>query len=198
MAKGDTVVAKRLLLVLGILLVASGAWADCNPAATDVVLSRTSIHKPNVGYCDWEVPLNLNWQKLEDQGCFAISGVLNCGATFTQGAVAVLDKVTSADDLFEFFVATRPTTLLSVGCHCDVNCTTVATLTFEDRGGNAIGITGGGSLSCSSSSSATTFTTFSTSDADRILVDGEGVRLNVTNTPTTDQRITIVLKYTTP
>ena len=180
--------------------------SGCDPAAAIYTDARTSISTIDPCYCPYETPTNANYQRLIDKGCVVISGVLTCGEALpdfrsyviVHDTLASLDGITATTDDYEFYMAGTGTTLTQIGCHCDANCGTTATVSFKDRAGNAIGLTGGGDLTCSSSTGATTYTTFLTSDADRILVTGEGVRLSITNSPTTDQRITLHWFVTTP
>lgn len=192
------------LLTLALwLTMTTTVHAVCSVAAgTGATLTRLGMETPATDECLWEQRLNNNFLAIDARACWSLAGYLDCGTAITNAVVISLDKITASHDLYEIFIAPRPATLLSAGCHCDANCTTAATLSFEGRsatpGSQAIDFTGGGNLTCSSSSGLTTYTTFSTSDTDRLLADGKGVRLNVTNTPTTDQRITLILKYTTP
>lgn len=116
------------------------------------------------------------------------------------GQVCVtLDGAASTDDDFEYWIASEATTGIAVTCHCSANCGgTLPTLAFEDRAGNAIALTGGGDLACTSGSSASTYTTFSTGDSDRLLVAGEGLAFDVTNTPSGSPRVTICTTVSVP
>jgi hypothetical protein len=100
------------------------------------------------------------------------------GTAFTVIMVNLLDT----DDNFEFAQAPRALTLIDASCYCRGACTTPGQITFQDRATNAITLTTT-PLVCGTGAGDSAYTTFDTTDVDRVLNAGEGIRLNVTNTP---------------
>lgn len=97
------------------------------------------------------------------------------------------------------WIAPAGQTVTAVGCNCQGTCATAtATFSFEDRAGNAIGLTGGLPLSCPIGSTLTTFTTTDSGDADRVLVSGEALAVNVTNTPATHDKVVLCVQLSEP
>ena len=105
-------------------------------------------------------------------------------------AGAVLESLTAADDSYEFFEAPAPVTITGVSCRCRGACSTAATFTLEDRGGNAMTITGT-NPTCSTTGNST----FAAVTAGNALVAGEGLAFDVTNTPTTGDTYTLTVTY---
>lgn len=101
-------------------------------------------------------------------------------------------------DVREFHIAVVPSRLISAGAHCRANCTTPAQFTIKTRAGNTISLTGGGNLTAGTGTGDTTFTTFDTSDTDRILTVGEGVTITVANTPDATQDGIVTIRLRTP
>jgi hypothetical protein len=102
---------------------------------------------------------------------------------------AVIELLSSDDDDYEFYTATYPQTVRKIGVHCEGVCTTPATFSFTDRAGNALTV---GSITVSTGTGNTSFATVSAGGS---LVTGEGLKLNVTNTPNpdaTDKYIVII------
>ncbi len=95
----------------------------------------------------------------------------------------IMVNLAQGDDAYEFAQAPRQVTLIDASCYCRGTCgVPTATLTFQDRAGNAIPLTTT-PLTCNSGATDSTYMTFDTSNANRILNAGEGLRLNVTNIP---------------
>lgn len=108
-----------------------------------------------------------------------------------QSAGAVLESLASTDDNYEFFMAPYAVTITSVGCRCRGTCSTPATFTLEDRGGNAMTITGT-NPTCATTGDAT----FAAVTSGNTLNAGEGLAFDVTNTPTTGDTYTVTVTYT--
>lgn len=118
--------------------------------------------------------------------CGLLSGGVYTGAGTTTSCnqeCAIIKDLAATDDNFEFWQPNKAVTLIGVGCRCRGTCTTAATFTLEDRGGNAMTITG-----TNPTCATTGNTTYSamTTDADNNLASGEGVAFDVTNTPNPD------------
>lgn len=96
----------------------------------------------------------------------------------------VIENLAAADDSFAFYMANDAITITSVGCNCRGTCTTAATFTLEDRGGNAMTITGT-NPTCATTGAAT----FAAVTAANGLTAGEMVAFDVTNavSPETDE-----------
>ena len=92
----------------------------------------------------------------------------------------VIESLTDADDNFAFYMANDAITVTGVGCNCRGTCSTLATFTLEDRGANAMTITGT-NPTCATTGAAT----FAAVTAGNSLTAGEMVAFDVTNTPTT-------------
>lgn len=105
---------------------------------------------------------------------------------------AVVEDLAAADDDFEFFMSGSPITITSVGCRCRGTCSTAATFTLEDRGGNAMTITGTNPTCATTGDS-----TFAAVTAGGALNAGEGVAFDVTNTPSPEtDTYTLCVTYT--
>lgn len=109
-----------------------------------------------------------------------------------QQECAVIENLAAADDSFEVWMTAFPVTVTSVGCRCQGTCTTPATFTLEDRGGNAMTITGTNPTCATTGSS-----TYAAVTAGNALVAGEGMAFDVTNSvdPETD-KYTLCWTYT--
>jgi hypothetical protein len=127
------------------------------------------------------------------QGCLAYQNLYE-GSSATaykvkaiQNECAVIEKLANTDDDVPLWMPNAAVTVRSVSCRCDersgstTGCdTTLATVTLEDNSGNAMTITG-------TNPTCTTGTaTYAAVTAANTLTAGEGLRLNVTNTPTDD------------
>jgi hypothetical protein len=89
-----------------------------------------------------------------------------------------------------------PIRLVAAGCRCTGTCTTPATFSFETGGGTAIGLTGGGALTCATSDgTAVTYVTFDTGDLDRYLATGAALRFDTTNTPGTSDPVRVCVTF---
>ena len=108
-------------------------------------------------------------------------------------ACGVIEELTSTDDSFEFWEAPYAVTVTHVSCRCrGTGCsTTLATFTLEDRGGNAMVITGT-NPTCATTGDSTYAAVTSAND----LAAGEGIAFDVTNSPTASNAYTICVKYT--
>jgi hypothetical protein len=123
--------------------------------------------------------------------CISAGGII--GETF--GMCITIQGVIAADDSVEFWGATRASRLISVSCHCDSGCTTKPRLTFIDRVGNPIDLAAPAYAECETGTADSTFRLFDTGDTDRDLALGEGVQLNVTNTPAAPEKVMICLRF---
>ena len=96
----------------------------------------------------------------------------------------VIENLAAADDNYAFWMANDAITVTGVGCNCRGTCTTAATFTLEDRGGNAMTITGT-NPTCATNGAAT----FAAVTAVNTLTAGEMVAFDVTNavSPETDE-----------
>ncbi len=105
---------------------------------------------------------------------------------------AVIENLAAADDSFAFYMANDAITVTGVGCNCRGTCTTAATFTLEDRGGNAMTITGT-NPTCATTGAAT-FAAVTTANQ---LTAGEMVAFDVTNavSPETDE-YSLCITYT--
>jgi hypothetical protein len=111
-----------------------------------------------------------------------------------QVACVVIEDLAAGDDSVEFFMPPYNVTVTGVGARCRGTCTpTLATITLEDRGGNAMTIAG--TNPTVATTGASTFA--GVSGAQASLLSGEGIAFDVTNTPNpaTDE-YTICIKYT--
>ena len=91
---------------------------------------------------------------------------------------ALITDTAAAADNRDVWMAPFGVTLTSVGCACEGTCTGTATFTLEDRGGNAMTITGT-NPTCSTSGNST----YAAITAGGALVTGEKLNFDVTNTP---------------
>lgn len=108
-------------------------------------------------------------------------------------ACTVITDLADTDDNFEFWQTDKAVTIRSAGCYCRGTCTTTATLTLEDRAGNAMTISGT-PLACAKTAANATYQAVTAANT---LVAGEGIAFDVTNTPNplTDE-YTICVTYT--
>jgi len=139
---------------------------------------------------------------IDTLGQAAVDTTANQLLYYSGGAARVLDPVlqecrvisdvTSADDNFEWWMATTPVTVTSVWCRCRGTCSTMATFTLEDRAGNGMTITGTNPTCATTGNSTPAAVT-----ANNGLVAGEGLAFDVTNTPNpaTDE-YTLCVTYT--
>ncbi|MGI9298592.1 MAG: hypothetical protein ACR2QC_11955 [Gammaproteobacteria bacterium] len=104
---------------------------------------------------------------------------------------AVIEDLAAADDDFEIFMANDPITITGIGCHCRGTCTTGASLSLEDRAGNAMTHT---APTCSTGTGNSTYQAVTAANS---LVAGEGLRFDVDNavSPETDE-YTICFTFT--
>jgi hypothetical protein len=111
---------------------------------------------------------------------------------YLQSTGAVLESLVSTDDNYEFWEAPYAVTITGVSCRCRGTCTpTLALFTLEDRGGNAMTITGTNPTCATTGNS-----TYAAVTAANALVEGEGLAFDVSNTPTTGDTYTIRVRYT--
>lgn len=103
-----------------------------------------------------------------------------------------IESLTATDDNYAFFMANDAITITAVGCNCRGTCTTTATFTLEDRGGNAMTITGT-NPTCATTGAAT----YAAVTAGNGLTAGEALAFDVTNTPTTGDTYILCFTYTT-
>ncbi len=130
---------------------------------------------------DMRVTLRL-WVGATAFATLLAGGFWGGGGSGVGAPTAVMINLTAADDDYEFWVAPQTVTLGAATCYCRGTCApTIATITFQDRAGNAIALASG--LTCGSGAADSTYVNFDTADGDRVLVTGEGLRFNVTNTP---------------
>lgn len=143
---------------------------------------------------------------LNTAGDWSMDSTANQMLYYSGGAIQVLDPVRNAcmtsrgiaatDDNFVFWVANQAVSVLTAGCRCVGTCSTVPTFTFEDNDGNAISLDSS-PLSCTTGTTETAFSTFTTADADRSMVAGEGIAFDTTNTPVAaTDFITVCITYT--
>ena len=112
--------------------------------------------------------------------------------SYKQDQCAVMEKLAAADDNFALGTTTYARTIVKVGCRCHGTCTTKADISLEDDSGNAMTHT---TPTCST---AGTVITYQSVTAANTLVAGEGLRFDVTNTPSPDATDTyeICVEYT--
>ena len=103
---------------------------------------------------------------------------------------AVLESLISTDDNYAFYMANDSIKVEGIGCNCRGTCSTLATFTLEDRGGNAMTITGT-NPTCATTGTAT----FVAVTAGNQLTAGEMVAFDVTNTPTTGDTYTLCINF---
>lgn len=96
---------------------------------------------------------------------------------------AIIENLAAADDDFEIFMPSEASTVVSVGAYCDGTCTTAASISLEDRAGNAMTHT------APTPATGTGNATFQSVTAGGALVAGESVRFDVDNavSPETDK-----------
>lgn len=100
----------------------------------------------------------------------------------------------AADDDWPIFMPFFPVTVVGFGCNCQGTCGgTMATLTLEDGGGNAMTVTGT-NPTCATTGNAT----FAAVTAGNSLQAGETVAFDVTNTPQTGNNYIVCVRYTKP
>lgn len=104
---------------------------------------------------------------------------------------AVVEDLSASDDNFAFYMANDPITVTGVGCNCRGTCSTTATFTLEDRGGNAMTITDT-NPTCATTGAAT----FKAVTSGNTLTAGEMVAFDVTNTPTAEDTYALCITYT--
>jgi hypothetical protein len=104
---------------------------------------------------------------------------------------AIVENLSASDDNFAFYMANDPITVTGVGCNCRGTCSTLATFTLEDRGGNAMTITDT-NPTCATTGAAT----FKAVTSGNTLTAGEMVAFDVTNTPTTGDTYALCITYT--
>lgn len=157
------------------------ARADCDPTvAAGTTLSRLGCQEINYQRCHWEVEYN---------ACLA-----NLNADLNMACMTFPDVSESNWDDFDMFPAPTDLTLVDATAYCQGTCSApIATVTFTDRSGNGIALDGG-SLAPTSGTGDNTWTTFSTSDADRNLDAGEGLRVFFTS-PTSTDTITVCVRW---
>jgi len=102
-----------------------------------------------------------------------------------------LESLAATDDNYAFWMANDAVTVTGVGCNCRGTCSTLATFTLEDRGGNAMTITGT-NPTCATTGAAT----FAAVTAGNQLTAGEMAAFDVTNTPTTGDTYVLCITYT--
>lgn len=109
----------------------------------------------------------------------------------TRTACGVIESLAATDDNYAFFMQNDPVTITGVGCNCRGTCTTPATFTLEDRGGNQMTITGT-NPTCATTGAAT----FAAVTAGNQLTAGEMAAFDVTNSPTTGDTYALCVEYT--
>jgi hypothetical protein len=122
---------------------------------------------------------------------FVYYGAASRTLHYIQSTCAVLESVVDTDDSYEFWEAPYAVTVTGVSCRCRGACSTLATFTLEDRGGNAMTITGTNPTCATTGNS-----TYAAVTAANALVAGEGIAFDVTNAPTTNTAYTICVTYT--
>lgn len=184
---------RTLLTVALVALLAARVFAQaCDPGVPAIPpLARLGLHTWNNGFCDAGSDLNADHTFLDAHAC---TDTVPCG--ITESKDFTIENIAAGDDNFELFIARADLTLVKAACHCDLNCTTPATLQFEDRALHLIDM--GGDLACDTGTGNSSFVNFLTSDSDRFLNAGEGFKFSTTNTPTASQRVTITVVYTIP
>lgn len=111
---------------------------------------------------------------------------------YEKTACIVLESLAATDDNYAFYMANDAITVTGVGCNCRGTCSTLATFTLEDRGGNAMTITGT-NPTCATTGAAT----FAAVTASNGVTAGEMVAFDVTNTPTTGDTYALCIQITT-
>jgi len=112
---------------------------------------------------------------------------------YKQQVCAAIPDLVAADDNFQIWVAPVAVTITDVGCRYEGTGSTVATVTLESTVGGAMTHT---APTCVTSTNNATYQAV-TSNAASQMVAGEGLRFDVTNTPspTTDD-YSICVRYT--
>lgn len=103
----------------------------------------------------------------------------------------VVENLAAADDNYAIWMANDAVTITGVGCNCRGTCSTTATFTLEDRGGNAMTITDT-NPTCATTGAAT----FKAVTSGNQLTAGEMIAFDVTNTPTADDEYALCFTYT--
>lgn len=95
---------------------------------------------------------------------------------------AVVENLAAADDNIDIYMPAAASTVVSVGAYCNGTCTTAASISLEDRAGNAMTHTSPTPATGSSNA------TFQSVTAGGSLAAGEGLRFDVDNavSPETD------------
>jgi len=110
---------------------------------------------------------------------------------YERTACAVIENLAATDDNYAIWMANDAVTITGVGCNCRGTCSTTATFTLEDRGGNAMTITDT-NPTCATTGAAT----FKAVTAGNQLTAGEMLAFDVTNTPTADDEYALCFTYT--
>lgn len=90
----------------------------------------------------------------------------------------IIEALAAADDDFPLGTTSYARTITSVGCRCIGTCTSAATITLQDAGGNGMTITG-----TNPTCATTGAVTYAAVTAGNALTAGEGFAFDVTNTP---------------
>ena len=122
--------------------------------------------------------------------------IITLSPTSTEGQIVrpqeceslIIEDLVATDDNYPMGMKNYTRELTFVGVHCDVNCGTPATITFQDRAGNAIGT---GAITVSTAAGDTTYAAVTGADADRLIGQGEGVEFNTGATLTANGIYTI-------
>jgi hypothetical protein len=180
-----------------------GYLTDVNWSALN--WSEVDLSSANWDSIDEDIITGINWDSyLGGSGtssteCSTSSCDLNAETTIDgeniqrakdRTVCAVVEDLAEGDDDFAFYMASEAITITSVGCNCRGTCSTLATFTLEDRGGNAMTITGT-NPTCATTGAAT----FAAVTANNTLTAGEMIAFNVTNTPTADDTYAICVSY---
>lgn len=110
---------------------------------------------------------------------------------YERTACAVIENLAAGDDNYAIWMANDAVTITGVGCNCRGTCSTTATFTLEDRGGNAMTITDT-NPTCATTGAAT----FKAVTAGNQLTAGEMLAFDVTNTPTANDEYALCFTYT--
>lgn len=110
---------------------------------------------------------------------------------YTYQACAVIENLAATDDNYAVWMANDAVTITGVGCNCRGTCSTTATFTLEDRGGNAMTITDT-NPTCATTGAAT----FKAVTAGNQLTAGEMLAFDVTNSPTANDEYALCWTYT--
>jgi hypothetical protein len=103
------------------------------------------------------------------------------------------DRAQSGDDDLEVLIAPQAITVAGIACHCAGACTApLPSIALFDRVGNSISLSG--TLTCSTGVANSTWVATSAGDADRNLVEGEGLKWSVINVPGSFDRVTICVR----